>query len=384
MSRIALNYHEQKNSETYLRPNIIDLRKIIHIDADAFYASVEERENPSLKHLPIAVGGSPEGRGVVATCNYHARSFGVHSAMPSSQAVKLCPDLVFLKPRFDLYREASRQMHQVFSQYTALIEPLSLDEAYLDVSGTTLCRGSATLIAQEIQFKIQQAVGISVSAGIAPNKFLAKVASDWNKPHGLFVILPEQIEEFVKALPVKKINGVGKVTEEKMRRLGITTCADLRQHQELELVKHFGKYGQRLYKLARGNDDRSVQVSRERKSLSVETTFEQNIDTLEGLIQQSNALYDQLLIRSDKLNDTQRISGRYIKLKFSDFTQTTLEEALTGALNDWKDPAVFEQMLIKAWSRHSKPVRLAGLGLKISNPNKSQEQLDLFQDIPAR
>jgi DNA polymerase IV len=379
----AVNYHEPKITETHLGLNTITLRKIIHIDADAFYASVEEREDPALKSQAIAVGGSPEGRGVVATCNYRARSFGVHSAMPSSQAIKLCPELIFLKPRFDLYREASKQMHHIFKQYTELVEPLSLDEAYLDVSSTIACKGSATLIAQEIQAKILQSVGISVSAGVAPNKFLAKIASDWNKPHGLFVILPEHIEDFVKALPVKKINGVGKVTEEKMRRLGIATCDDLRTFSELKLTQHFGKYGQRLYQLARGTDERMVQVSRERKSLSVETTFEQNIQTLDQLINQSKSLYEQLITRSDKLKDSQSISGRYIKLKFSDFTQTTLEESLSGPTQNWKDPEVFEQMLTKAWSRHMKPVRLAGLGVKISNQRKSQEQLDLFQQIPA-
>ena len=202
-------------------------RKILHIDADSFYASVEMRENPELRGRPIAVGGKAERRGVIATSNYEARKFGVHSAMASSRAMALCPQLIIVPPRFELYRGVSRQFHQIFQLYTKIIEPLSLDEAFLDVSTSSCCSGSATLMAQEILQRINDELQLTVSAGVAPNKFLAKVASDWNKPNGIFVIPPEDIAAFVLELPVKKINGVGKVTASRLKKMGVETCADL-------------------------------------------------------------------------------------------------------------------------------------------------------------
>lgn len=354
------------------------MRKIIHIDADAFYASVEERDDPSLRQTPLAVGGNPSGRGVVATCNYIARSFGVHSAMPSSQALRLCPDLNFVKPRFSAYRAVSQQMHDIFKRYTHVIEPLSLDEAYLDVSNATHCKGSATLIAQSIQRDIIREVGISVSAGVAPNKFLAKVASDWKKPAGLFVIHPKDVESFVRSLPVKKINGVGKVTEQKLKEMGIETCEDLNNFSELELTQRFGKYGKRLSELARGIDERTVSVERERKSLSTETTLENNIQSTEQLDEICKNQYTELLKRAAKLKPDQSVSARYVKLKFSDFTQTTMEEALHVGLENWQDEAAFSKLLKAAWERKSAPVRLVGLGLRIGNTKKDKHQLDLF------
>ena len=354
------------------------MRKIIHIDADAFYASVEERDNPSLKHVPLAVGGNPSGRGVVATCNYIARSFGVHSAMPSSHALRLCPDLNFVRPRFSAYRAVSQQMHEIFKRYTHVIEPLSLDEAYLDVSNTIHCKGSATLIAQSIQRDIIQEVGISVSAGVAPNKFLAKVASDWKKPEGLFVIHPKDIDSFVRLLPVKKINGVGKVTEQKLKEMGIETCEDLSTFSEQELTQRFGKYGKRLSELARGIDERVVSVERVRKSLSTETTLENNIQSTEQLDEICKNQYTELLKRAEKLKPDQSVSARYVKLKFSDFTQTTMEEALHVGLESWQDEAAFSKLLKAAWERKSAPVRLVGLGLRIGNTKKDKHQLDLF------
>lgn len=356
------------------------MRKIIHIDADAFYASVEERDNPELKQHAIAVGGNPNGRGVVATCNYIAREFGVRSAMPSSKALTLCPSLIFIKPRFPAYREASRKMHEIFRHYTDLIEPLSLDEAYLDVTNSEQYQGSATRIAQAIQAEIQAQLDLTVSAGVAPNKFLAKIASDWKKPAGLFVVEPSQIDDFVKALPVKKINGVGRVTAEKMRRMGIETCDDLRQKTESELIAHFGKYGTRLAKLSHGEDDRPVNNERQRKSLSVETTFDEDLI----LSKEFDALLDNLFLelkdRSTKLKQTESVSGRFVKLKFKDFTQTTLEETLHSGIEHWADQGAFRNMLRKAWQRKQMPVRLVGLGLRIGNNKKDEHQLDLFPD----
>lgn len=356
------------------------MRKIIHIDADAFYASVEERDNPELKHHPIAVGGNPNGRGVVATCNYIAREYGVRSAMASSKALTLCPSLIFIKPRFPAYREASRRMHEIFREYTDLIEPLSLDEAYLDVTDSLKHHGSATLIAQAIQAKILTQLNLSVSAGVAPNKFLAKVASDWKKPAGLFVVEPNQIDDFVRALPVKKINGVGRVTAEKMRRIGIETCDDLRQRTESELTAHFGKYGARLAKLSRGVDDRPVNTERQRKSLSVETTFSEDLILSKELDTLLDQLFLELNRRTEKLRQTESIIGRFVKLKFKDFTQTTLEETLHSGIEHWADQNAFRNMLHKAWQRKQMPVRLIGLGLRIGNNKSDEHQLDLFPD----
>lgn len=356
------------------------MRKIIHIDADAFYASVEERDNPDLKQHPIAVGGNPNGRGVVATCNYLARDFGVRSAMSSAKALTLCPSLIFIKPRFPAYREASQKMHEIFREYTDLIEPLSLDEAYLDVSNSNQYQGSATRIAEAIQAEIRARLNLTVSAGVAPNKFLAKVASDWRKPAGLFVVEPSHVEDFVKALPVKKINGVGRVTAQKMRLLGIETCDDLQQIPELELIRHFGKYGTRLSELSHGRDERPVNTERQRKSLSVETTFEQDLLLSKELDAVLDKLFLELKNRSAKLKRTESVSGRFVKLKFKDFTQTTLEESLHSGIEDWADHNAFISMLQKAWQRKQIPVRLIGLGLRIGNNKKDKHQLDLFSD----
>ena len=261
------------------------MRKIIHCDCDCFYAAVEMRDDPSLVNLPIAIGGKSDRRGVVATCNYKARQFGVRSAMPTGQALKLCPDLVVIPGTMAKYREAALQIRQIFYRYTDKVEPLSLDEAYLDVTDCTECHGSATLIAEEIRQVISREVGVTASAGIAPNKFLAKVASDLNKPDGQFVITPENVEGFVEKLEVKRIFGVGKVTNEKLRRLGIVTCGDLQQRSLVELVDKFGVFGKRLHDLSFGRDEREVNANSRRKSLSVEHTYSddlQDIDACKG------------------------------------------------------------------------------------------------------
>lgn len=253
-----------------------ELRRIIHIDMDAFYASVEQRDDPALRGLPVAVGGARE-RGVVAAASYEARKFGVHSAMASVTARRKCPELVFVPPRFEVYRAVSRQIHAIFARYTTVIQPLSLDEAHLDVTVPLIDLGSATAIAREIKRLIREETGLTASAGVSYNKFLAKLASDYRKPDGLFVITPRMGPDFVAALPVGKFHGVGPATAAKMNSLGIYTGADLRQQTREFLTLRFGKAGDYYYAAARGEDHRPVVADRQRKSLGAETTFAQDL-----------------------------------------------------------------------------------------------------------
>ena len=250
-------------------PTIAMVSKFIHCDCDCFFAAVEMRDDPALRGLPVAVGGDSTRRGVISTCNYEARRYGVRSAMATATALRRCRDLIVIPVNMDKYRAASRQVLAIFAEYTDLIEPLSLDEAYLDVTNSTACRGSATLIAQEIRTRVREEVGITISAGIAPNKFLAKVASEWRKPDGQFVVTPPMVPEFVRALPIQKIHGVGDVTARKMQLMGINTCADLQTLPLQELIERFGSFGERLYALSRGQDDRPVRTDQARKSISV-------------------------------------------------------------------------------------------------------------------
>ncbi len=356
-------------------------RKLIHIDCDCFYAAIEMRDDPSLKGIPIAVGGNPDRRGVVATCNYEARAFGIHSAMAAATARKLCPSLRFVKPRMDVYREASRQIHQIFSDYTDLIEPLSLDEAYLDVSDCQHLQGSATRIAEEIRQRVRERVGIVVSAGVAPNKFLAKVASDWRKPDGLFVVLPEQVDEFVQQLPVKCLHGVGRVTAQKLKRLGIETCGQLRAFSQHELVSYFGSFGERLHQLSSGIDTREVKSSRRRKSLSVEHTFDKDLPSLDTVLEQLPDLLAELERRlQGKLSDGYALSKRFVKVKFSDFTQTTLECPMSGDSTQWLQDQYYRPLMSQAWQRGARPARLLGVGVRLRDLSEedSTEQLKLF------
>jgi DNA polymerase-4 len=356
------------------------LRKIIHVDADSFYASVEMREYPELVGKPIAVGGRSERRGVIATSNYEARKYGVRSAMASSRAMSLCPDLVILPPRFELYRSVSAQFREIFREYTDLIEPLSLDEAFLDVSGSELCSGSATLIAEEIRRRVRRETKVTVSAGVAPNKFLAKVASDWNKPDGVFTIAPDQVAEFVLELPVNKINGVGKVTTQKLQTMGVVTCGDLQQIALTDLVQRFGKYGKRLSEVARGIDNREVQSSRLRKSISVEHTFAQDIADLDGVLAALDDILDELARRFEKINDSYAPVKRFVKIKYRDFTQTTLEETMAASGEAWCKPEQFRRLMAAAWPRGAKPVRLLGVGLRLQPlASEEQDQLSLFE-----
>ena len=366
------------DSNASLQQKVIQ-RKIIHIDFDAFFASIEIRDNPRLSGKAVAVGGASDRRGVIATCNYEARRFGVHSAMSSAQAMRLCPELKIIPPRFSVYREASSEAHAIFQQYTDLIEPLSLDEAYLDVTGTHLCRGSATLIAEEIRQKIFQKLNVTVSAGVANNKFLAKIASDWNKPNGLFVITPEQVDDFIFDLPVKKIHGVGRVTSEKLHKKGIKTCGQLRQYSILELSRWFGSFGERLWELSRGQDDREVQTSRRRKSLSVEHTYDKDLAGLEDITAQVIPLLEELQERYQRIEKEYEVHKHFVKVKFADFTQTTLEESLPTTGVNVKEH--FTQLLIRAWERGGRPVRLLGLGVRLLDlrEERALEQLELFE-----
>lgn len=351
-------------------------RKIIHIDADCFYAAIEERDDPQLRNRPLAVGGSADGRGVLTTCNYEARAFGVRSAMPSSMAMRLCPGLVIVKTRFEAYREASAQMRDIFYDYTELVEPLSLDEAYLDVSGSELLQGSATLIAREIRSRIREHVGIAVSAGVGPNKFIAKVCSDWNKPDGLFVVTPAEVDQFVAKLPVNRLFGVGKVTAKKLARMGVSSCGDLRTYSVFELAERFGSFGRHLYELSHGRDERGVKPSRRRKSLSVEHTYGRDKASLAECLLQMPLLFNELMARLGKVDEDYRVTGLYAKVKFNDFSQTTVERHA-----DEPNLSLARELCTEGYNRQEKPVRLLGLGVRFSDGAReiSPDQITLFE-----
>ena len=352
----------------------IPARKIIHCDCDCFYASVEMRDDPSLRGRPLAVGGRPDQRGVIATCNYEAREYGIHSAMATAQAMKLCPGLLVLPPAMEKYRIASRQIMDIYRDYTELVEPLSLDEAYLDVTDAPQFKGSATLIAREIRQRIFDTVGITASAGVAPNKFVAKIASDWNKPDGLFVVLPHEVDAFVAALPVKKLHGVGKVTAAKLNKLGVQTCADLRGWTMPELTHHFGSFGARLHDLCRGIDERPVNNVRERKSVSVEETYTPDVPDLAACIALLPELFDSLLARIKRADAAKLVNKLFVKIKFADFHQTTVE-----CVGYEPDMAQYTRLMETGWSRGNQPVRLLGLGVRLGE-SENIEQLRLFED----
>ena len=350
-----------------------DLRKIIHIDMDAFYASVEQRDFPELRGKAIAVGGG-EKRGGTTTASCEARKFGVRSAMPGWQAIKLCPELIFVKPRFEVYREVSRQIRSIFFEYTDLVEPMALDEAYLDVTDSTQCKGSATWIAQEIRTRIFQTRQLTASAGIAPNKSLAKIASDWHKPNGQMVILPEEIEAFMINLPVRKLFGVGPKMEEKLTAYGINTCADLQQHSMDYLTHEFGIMGQRLYEFARGIDNRPVNPKRIRKSISVEETYLIDLPNSVSCLEALPELVERLESRIHRAGEIAGIQSLFVKLKFNDFQQTTAER-----VHDKIDLDTLNQLVQEGFSRKRMPVRLLGIGIKLKHDEKSQLlQLPLF------
>ena len=351
-------------------------KKIIHIDMDCFYASIEIRENPNLQGKPVAVGGSSRQRGVLTTCNYEARKFGLHSAMPTAQAIKKCPNLILVPVNMTLYKQVSAQIHQIFQRYTDIIEPLSLDEAYLDVTHCQKCSGSATWIAQEIRQAIFDELNLTASAGVAPFKFLAKIASDMNKPNGQFVIKPNEVEEFIKTLSLNKIPGVGKVTSQRLLDMGLETCADIQNFDQIALLNQFGKAGKRIWDFSHGIDDREVQAHRERKSVGVEQTLLENIHTIEQASALLNNLYQELIRRLDRVSRNIPLSSVRkigIKLKFEDFQVTTLEK--TGLPLSLES---FQQLLPQIFMRaKGRSIRLIGLHVNLPEENK-QEQMSLW------
>ncbi|WP_338082376.1 DNA polymerase IV [Agrobacterium deltaense] len=336
------------------------VRKIVHVDMDAFYASVEQRDNPELRGKAIAVGGAA-ARGVVAAASYEARKFGVHSAMPSVTAVRKCPDLIFVKPRFDVYRAVSHQIREVFAEYTPLFEPLSLDEAYLDVTENLKGMPIATEIALEIRAKIKEATGLNASAGISYNKFLAKMASDLNKPNGQAVITPRNGPAFVEGLAVKKFHGVGPATAEKMHRLGIETGAELKAQSMQFLTQHFGKMGPYFYGIARGIDERQVQPDRVRKSVGAEDTFVQDIDDLVSATNELKPLAEKVW----QYCETKGFRGKTItvKVKYSDFTQATRSKSNTQPFGNCDDVLRAAIGLLARVYPFKRSVRLLGVTL---------------------
>lgn len=346
-------------------------RKIIHIDADCFYAAVEMRDNPKLVGKPIAVGG--EGRrGVISTCNYEARAYGIHSAMPGFKARELCPHITFVPHRMQAYKEASAKIREIFLRFTDVIEPLSLDEAFLDVTHCDMLQGSATLIAETIRQMVKDEVNLVMSAGVAPNKFLAKIASDWEKPDGLYVITPNKVEAFVKDLPVGKIFGVGKKSAARLNQFGLYTCGDVYKLSLMELVKRFGSMGETLYRLSRGIDDRPVATRGIRKSLSCEHTYSHDVPDVQTCLEKIPDLFEELTRRLGKQKSSATINKSIVKLKFNDFTQTTIERSETTPNIEF-----FQTLCKEAFERGKKPVRLIGLGVRFKNQDIGS-QLELF------
>jgi len=336
---------------------------------DCFYAAIEERENPSLRGKPVGVGGS-ERRGVLTTANYEARKYGCRSAMPVFKALELCPHLTLVPVQFELYRAISSQIRSIFGRFTDLIEPLSLDEAYLDVSHL---QSDGAAIAREVRAQILEETGLTASAGISSNKLIAKIASDWEKPNGQKHVPDPEIPAFVAALPVGRIWGVGKKMREKLSALGVETCADLQRLDQIELSRRFGKWGIELWHLCRGIDDREVSPDRTRKSVSSETTFSENIKVLPALVPPMRGMIEGLLEDLAKSHSDRVIRSLVVKMKFADFDRTTAERA-----GHFVDPAVFEDLLAEAWKRgNNRPVRLLGVGVRFEDPKES-EQMDFF------
>ncbi|MBY6187004.1 DNA polymerase IV [Marinobacter hydrocarbonoclasticus] len=335
-------------------------RKIIHVDMDCFYAAVEMRDNPEYRGRPLAVGGAADSRGVIATCNYEARAFGVRSAMPSSEAKRRCPELLLVRGRMEVYKAVSEQIRAIFARYTELIEPLSLDEAYLDVTDCAACQGSATRIAERIRAEILAETGLTASAGIAPNKFLAKVASDENKPNGQCVIPPGKTAEFAAALPLRKIPGVGPKTAERLAERGLHIGADVLACTPEQLAQWLGKFGPVLHLRAQGIDARPVQTHRERKSVGVETTLAVDLNNATGCYEVLLGLLPEL---ERRLRD-RPFKGVQVKLKFHDFQQTTLAQQATVL-----EPTQLKAMVENAFERgEGRRVRLVGASVTLAPP----------------
>ena len=351
------------------------MRKIIHIDMDAFYASVELKDRSELKDLPVVIS-SHHPRAVIAAASYPARKFGLRSAMSMSQAKKLCPQVLVIEPNFEKYRAVSTQIHQIFQRYTHLIEPLSLDEAYLDVTENLKNIPSATEVAIQIRHDIFQVTGLTASAGVAPNKFLAKIASDWHKPNGICVIKPSQVQNFIQHLALKKIPGVGKVTQEKLKALQLETLGDLQQMDEAILIQHFGKYGQQLYLYAQGIDERPVQTERERRQISKETTFDDDL-----ILTECHNYWPKLIDQVWASLEKKKLSARGVsaKLKLKNFQVLQHSKSFKQPLeNKQQLEDVLQQLLIEMRISKHAQFRLIGVGVYQLSEQQDPPQLSLW------
>ena len=351
-------------------------RKIIHIDMDAFYASIEQRDNPKYKGKPLIVGGDPNRRGIVATCSYEARKYGIHSAMPSLTAYKLCPKAIFIRPRMEVYKKVSRQVMNILNEYSNLVEPLSLDEAFVDVSKSKRCKGSATLIALEIKDRIFKEVGLTASAGVSFNKFLAKMASDFRKPDGITVITEENSKDFIRKLPIGKFFGVGRVTKNKLNNIGVFKGEDLLGFSEKELIGILGDRGKILYEFARGIDNRQVNPYRIRKSIGKEITLREDIEDIEEMIE----ILDKIAERVSESLCLLNKKGKTVtlKVKFNDFKHITRSITLEHFLKEKKEIMECVKDLISIVDFKNKKVRLLGITISSLEENiiiEEREQL---------
>lgn len=354
------------------------VKKFIHIDMDCFFAAVEIRENPALTYLPVAVGGLAEHHGVLSTCNYIAREFGLHSAMPTKLALLKCPKLVLIRPRMTLYSQVSAQIQEIFHHYTDLIEPISLDEAYLDVTHCQLLNGSATWIAQDIREKIKHQLNLTASAGVAPLKFLAKIGSAMHKPDSQYVITPKEVANFIAQLSLQKIPGIGKVTYQKLSQLQLYTCEDIQQFDLNQLIHLFGKQGQIIWNYSHGIDQRNVEANRTRKSLGVETTFIELINTLPQAQRELARLYDELLNRINKRLDFDKIFLQKIgvKIKLENYQKRSIEKSISNL-----EFTSFCDLLTEIWQSHQiQALRLLGIQVKFGYYADYPNQAILWQD----
>lgn len=353
------------------------MRKIIHVDMDAFFAQVEQRDNPALRGKPVIIGGNPKSRGVVSTASYEARKYGVHSAMPTAHAYRLCPHGIFIRGNFDAYIEASQQIRAIFLDYSPLVEPLSLDEAYIDVTNPLKGPPSATLIAEEIRARVFQTTNLTCSAGVSYNKFIAKIASDINKPNGLTVITPDKAREFLRTLPVKKFFGVGKVTRKKMEKAGIFTGGDLLKFSEQELIRLFGKSGKIFYHYARGEDNRPVVPNRERKSIGKESTFATDLTSVDEMKEIIKSLSHKVS-ESAKKRDKKGVTIT-LKVKYANFQTVTRSHTVLEATNEFNDICDTAIDLLRKTEADSRAVRLLGVTVSNFNCEKSEDQEETIQ-----
>ncbi len=374
------------------KPYFSPMRKIIHIDMDAFFASVEQHDAPELKGKPVVVGGSPSGRGVVAAASYEARKFGIHSAMPAYRAIRLCPGAIFVKPRFERYKEVSEQIREVFYEFTDLVEPLSLDEAYLDITENKKDIKSARKVATLIKQEIKARTGLTASAGVAINKFLAKIASDLDKPDGLAVITPDKMIGFLEELPVGKFHGIGKATEAKMHSMQLFTGADLKKLSETDLIRHFGKVGYFYYNIVRGIDERRVKPNRIRKSVGAENTFSDDLETLPEMHDKLRTIAAKVSGRMERAEALGRTIT--LKVRYENFESVTRSQSLDQMVSDEETLYGVATRLMEQTEAGIRPVRL--LGISVSNlnlqdddeedddkqrerPKSSGRQLELFE-----